>query len=282
MQSKYARYKALRAKFKAAQNPVPGQPQVRFGATSNKQMRELERELKFIGDDVGLARGVLRGVIDRTPVKASVVDGLGINLPKGYERQGNQFVFQPESAAAKGTEPTSTAAKSERAIDVPKMQKVIQSLRTGPMVDFTTVAGFKDSDLTSVRQYALKLLTGQNLPMKDATFKRFMSELAAALNVPVTTPGETVKAVDRVLRDIEEGVIEPTSTERVTAKGVETAPAEVKEIFREIDAGKNKRTVRRRVQDDYKDGKKALFVADNIEQIIAEAEATGKVTKVCP
>lgn len=67
-----------------------------------------------------------------------------------------------------------------------------------------------------------------------------------------------------------------------SAKGVETAPAEVKEIFREIDAGKNKRTVRRRVQDDYKDGKKALFVADNIEQIIAEAEATGKVTKVCP
>jgi hypothetical protein len=75
---------------------------------------------------------------------------------------------------------------------------------------------------------------------------------------------------------------EPTPTEPAAAKGVETAPAEVKEIFREIDAGKNKRTVRRRVQDDYKDGKKALFVADNIEQIIAEAEATGKVTKVCP
>jgi hypothetical protein len=47
-------------------------------------------------------------------------------------------------------------------------------------------------------------------------------------------------------------------------------------------SGKKKAT-RTRIEADYPGiGKKALFINDNIEQIVAEAEATGKVTKVCP
>lgn len=276
--AEYAELQALEAKAKAARERKPGDPPSGFGRVSQARRRTLKEKMDSLLPNLGAIQRARTSALNQEPVDAATVDKYGIKLPEGYVKQGNRYVYQKGKAAPV---PETTQAR-EKAIDVPKMRKVIRNLRTGPMVDFTTVASFKDSDLASVRQYALELLTGQSVPVKDATFKRFMNELAAALNVPVTTPSETVKAVDRVLRDIEEEVIKPASTKLAAAKGVETAPAEAKEIFREIDSGKNKRTVRRRVQDDYKDGKKALFVTDNIEQIIAEAEATGKVTKICP
>jgi len=75
------------------------------------------------------------------------------------------------------------------------------------------------------------------------------------------------------------------STKTETAKAnVQTAPDNIKELFEMIDSpsGKKKAT-RTRIEADYPGiGKKASFINDNIEQIVAEAEATGKVTKVCP
>jgi hypothetical protein len=268
VQQKYAKYKALQAKFEAAKQAGS---QVRFGATSGKQLKELTRELEFISREVGRAKGILSAVIDREPVSASTVDALGVKLPEGYQRQGNQFVFE-EGAAPQTAQP----------IDVPKIQKVLKGLRSGPMVDFTTIAGFKDSDLVSLRQYALKLLTGREMSAKDATFKRFMAELATALNVPVTTPGDTVKAVDKVLQDIEEGVI--TASTSAKEKAAPEVPTEVKQIFDTLDSPQGKKSkTRKSVEAMNPDlGKKAIFVNDNIEQIIAEAEANGKVTKECP
>jgi hypothetical protein len=164
VQQKYAKYKALQAKFEAAKQAGS---QVRFGATSGKQLKELTRELEFISREVGRAKGILSAVIDREPVSASTVDALGVKLPEGYQRQGNQFVFE------EGATPTSTTPE---------------------------------------------------------------------------------------------------------------VPTEVKQIFDTLDSPQGKKSkTRKSVEAMNPDlGKKAIFVNDNIEQIIAEAEANGKVTKECP
>jgi hypothetical protein len=164
MQQKHAKYKALQAKFEAAKQSGS---QVRFGATSGKQMKELARELDYIFNDVRLAKGVLSSVLNREPVTASTVDALGIKLPDGYQRQGTQFVYEEKAA------PTTAAT------EVP----------------------------TEVRQ------------------------IFDTLDSPQGKKSKTRKSVEAMNPDL---------------------------------------------------GKKAIFVNDNIEQIIAEAEANGKVTKECP
>jgi hypothetical protein len=67
----------------------------------------------------------------------------------------------------------------------------------------------------------------------------------------------------------------------VTAKAI---PSEVKQVLDTLDSPKGKTPrVRKLVNGEHPNiGPKAIFINDNIEQIIAEAEATGKVTKICP
>jgi hypothetical protein len=73
-------------------------------------------------------------------------------------------------------------------------------------------------------------------------------------------------------------VVEPAPA---TAKAI---PSEVKQVLDTLDSPKGKTPrVRKLVNGEHPDiGPKAIFINDNIEQIIAEAEATGKVTKICP
>lgn len=78
--------------------------------------------------------------------------------------------------------------------------------------------------------------------------------------------------------------VESTTAETakpVTAKAI---PSEVKQVLDTLDSPKGKTPrVRKLVNGEHPNiGPKAIFINDNIEQIIAEAEATGKVTKICP
>lgn len=65
---------------------------------------------------------------------------------------------------------------------------------------------------------------------------------------------------------------------------VQTAPDDVKQVFATLDSPQgSKARVRKMIKGTYPEiGPKAIFINDNIEQIIAEAEANGKVTKECP
>lgn len=65
---------------------------------------------------------------------------------------------------------------------------------------------------------------------------------------------------------------------------VQTAPDDVKRVFATLDSPQgSKARVRKMIKGTYPEiGPKAIFINDNIEQIIAEAEANGKVTKECP
>lgn len=86
----------------------------------------------------------------------------------------------------------------------------------------------------------------------------------------------------------EPAVISPAveSTTAETAKPVtaKAIPSEVKQVLDTLDSPKGKTPrVRKLVNGEHPNiGPKAIFINDNIEQIIAEAEATGKVTKICP
>ena len=61
-------------------------------------------------------------------------------------------------------------------------------------------------------------------------------------------------------------------------------PTEVRQIFDTLDSPQGKKPKTRKIIESMHPdlGKKAIFINDNIEQIIAEAEANGKVTKECP
>ena len=58
----------------------------------------------------------------------------------------------------------------------------------------------------------------------------------------------------------------------------------MKQVFATLDSPQgSKARVRKMIKGTYPEiGPKAIFINDNIEQIIAEAEANGKVTKECP
>ena len=77
--------------------------------------------------------------------------------------------------------------------------------------------------------------------------------------------------------------VEPTSKAAATTTATEV-PAEVRQIFDTLDLPQGKKSKTRKIVEAMHPdlGKKAIFVNDNIEQIIAEAEANGKVTKECP
>lgn len=215
VQQRYAKYKALQAKFEAAKQAGS---QVRFGATSGKQLKELTRELEFISKEVGRAKGVLSAVIDREPVNVSTVDALGIKLPEGYQRQGNQFVYEEKTA-------TPTPATTEQAV---------------------------------------------------AEARKLMRELAAELNLPENLPlDKLVSAAQKKVREAEKAAPTTAATE---------VPTEVRQIFDTLDSPQGKKSKTRKSVEAMNPnlGKKAIFVNDNIEQIIAEAEANGKVTKECP
>jgi len=248
-----------------------------FPSKAQRRLRELNESFEDAEFNIRATAVLARFISAAVPIPAREIKATeyrpAIVLPQGYVLEGDRYVYK---------RPIAPVPQTAQPIDVPKIQKVLKGLRSGPMVDFTTIAGFKDSDLVSLRQYALKLLTGREMSAKDATFKRFMAELATALNVPVTTPGDTVKAVDKVLQDIEEGVI--TASTSAKEKAAPEVPTEVRQIFDTLDLPQGKKSKTRKIVEAMHPdlGKKAIFVNDNIEQIIAEAEANGKVTKECP
>lgn len=67
------------------------------------------------------------------------------------------------------------------------------------------------------------------------------------------------------------------------AAEMETASESDKAIFEDVDANKNKKGAKSRIKQAYGTrGTKAIFIEDNINQILQEAEENGKVTKICP
>jgi hypothetical protein len=67
------------------------------------------------------------------------------------------------------------------------------------------------------------------------------------------------------------------------AAEMETASESDKAIFEDVDANKNKKGAKSRIKQAYgARGTKAIFIEDNINQILQEAEENGKVTKICP
>ena len=67
------------------------------------------------------------------------------------------------------------------------------------------------------------------------------------------------------------------------AAETETASESDKAIFEDVDANKNKKGAKSRIKQAYGTrGTKAIFIEDNINQILQEAEENGKVTKICP
>jgi hypothetical protein len=74
----------------------------------------------------------------------------------------------------------------------------------------------------------------------------------------------------------------PTPPQATPTSKVEPVADENKALFNEVDAA-TKPKDRKRIEADYgAKGKKAIFVENNINEILKEAEENGKVTKQCP
>jgi len=109
-----------------------------------------------------------------------------------------------------------------------------------------------------------------------AEARKLMRELAAELNLPENLPlDKLVSAAQKKVREAEKAAPTTAATE---------VPTEVRQIFDTLDLPQGKKSKTRKIVEAMHPdlGKKAIFVNDNIEQIIAEAEANGKVTKECP
>lgn len=109
-----------------------------------------------------------------------------------------------------------------------------------------------------------------------AEARKLMRELAAELNLPENLPlDKLVSAAQKKVREAEKAAPTTAATE---------VPTEVRQIFDTLDLPQGKKSKTRKIVEAMHPdlGKKAIFVNDNIEQIIAEAEASGKVTKECP
>jgi hypothetical protein len=102
---------------------------------------------------------------------------------------------------------------------------------------------------------------------------------------PPAPAGEAVTpAVPRPEQAEKAAISVETEAKPDKAGKVQTAPDDVKQVFATLDSPQgSKARVRKMIKGTYPEiGPKAIFINDNIEQIIAEAEANGKVTKECP
>ena len=134
---------------------------------------------------------------------------------------------------------------------------------------------------------------------EDAEFNiRANAGLARFISAAVPIPARELKATEyRPAITLPKGyvlegdryVYKPSAATETEAKPdkagkVQTAPDDVKQVFATLDSPQgSKARVRKMIKGTYPEiGPKAIFINDNIEQIIAEAEANGKVTKECP
>lgn len=126
-------------------------------------------------------------------------------------------------------------------------------------------------------------------PTLQEAFKSIFAEPAVEKVAPSakTTEGKAGKPARPKKEKATEVKAEPVVVPPVVEPAPATAkaiPSEVKQVLDTLDSPKGKTSrVRKLVNGEHPNiGPKAIFINDNIEQIIAEAEATGKVTKICP
>lgn len=114
--------------------------------------------------------------------------------------------------------------------------------------------------------------------------QRAKKQAPAAPTTPAPTPKPKAKATPAAkAAEPTPTPTTPTPTPAAEAGKAETASESDKAIFEDVDANKNKKGAKSRIKQAYGTrGTKAIFIEDNINQILQEAEENGKVTKICP
>ena len=112
------------------------------------------------------------------------------------------------------------------------------------------------------------------------TAKRAKAQPEAKSTPP--SPAAPKQRKSKAAKEAPPAQVEPTPTKAPLTPKVEPVADENKALFNEVDAA-TKPKDRKRIEADYgAKGKKAIFVENNINEILKEAEETGKVTKQCP
>jgi hypothetical protein len=173
-----------------------------------------------------------------------------------------------------------------------------QIARASNMLERAASKSASASELSQILDVAQRIKSGRavisvahNRATDTATFEKAAQDPEANKTVsPSYWEGIRTRRAERATPESASEISTPSpaveSTTAETAKPVtaKAIPSEVKQVLDTLDSPKGKTPrVRKLVNGEHPNiGPKAIFINDNIEQIIAEAEATGKVTKICP